>query len=657
MVVTIQSRRLEMRYAGGLVRHLGVQMYSGAVGSVAELIANAWDADATAVEVTIPFDKEWDANSEIVVRDNGTGMGFDECNDKFLLIGLDRRGKDGDFTAKNRKVLGRKGLGKLACFGTAKLIEVRTVKDHWLTHFSLDYDEIIRTSKGALVSDEPYAPHVLKDERSPGLDHGTSIILKRLQLKHRLREDEFRSHMARRFAILADDFRVIVNGKALVREEASFQFRYPEAGVSSCELPGLGTVKWWFGFTEKPIPDENARGIVVMARGKMAQAPFFFHLSGGVYGQHGMQYMTGEVHADSLDDHPDIDVIATDRASIRWEDPLAKPLLDWGTEKVKSLLFDWAGRRSQDKVKSLHLGDTPYIDRIKRFPERERKEIDKAVHQFASIAAITQERFYELVDLFLKAYENQQFMDMIRAINALDEVHQDEIFKLFAEWNVLEAVQTAAIVRGRVEIIHKFRQMIESGIREKPEMHSILKGNPWLIDPKWDMLEHERALDTIVIKHFEERVPRSDRGRQRLDIFCLGDSARKVVVEVKRPGEVVGQKEIQQAMDYVFYLREWAGQSRDQTRHATIQGLLIVEKIRPEDRMWRDTAENTDVFVRTWSELLATAERLYDEFLHLVKSKVPADDPRIQAINRLPAAGTSPTSSASPTVGEIIGSS
>jgi len=631
-------RELVMRYAGGLVKHLGVQMYSGAVGAVAELIANAWDADASGVQITIPFDQDWDTNSQVTVSDNGTGMDFNECNEKFLVIGLDRRSQHGDYTLKNRRVIGRKGIGKLACFGTAKLIEVRTVRDGWLTHFALDYDAIIRQSGGALVSEELYKPHIFKDERCEGENNGTTIILKRLQLKHRLKEDDFRRSIARRFAILADEFQVVVNDKPLIRTEVPFQFRYPESGMRPDDVMGVGTVRWWVGFTERPIPDEDARGIVVMVRGKMAQAPFFFHLSGGVYGQHGMQYMTGEVHADGLDDHNDIDVIATDRATIRWEDPLAKPLLDWGAQKVKSLLSDWANRRMQDKVERLGW-ETPYMERIDRFPERERREILKAVHQFASIDTITQERFVELVNLFLKAYENQHFMEMIRAINALDEAQQDEIFRLFAEWNILEAVQTATIIRGRVEIIRKFRQLIQSGAREKPEMQEVLRDNPWLIDPGWSTLEHEKSLDTVVAKYFDDNNLRSEEGRRRLDIFCLGDSLRKVVIEVKRPGETIGQKEIVQAMNYTFYMREWAGRSSDPTRRVIIEGYLIASKIKPEDLEWRDTAQVKGVYVRTWDDLLATAERLYGEFLELVKSKVPADDPRVQAIDQLPGAG------------------
>ncbi len=50
------NRRLRMQYAGGLVKHLGLSMYRGAVPALAELIANAWDADADSVKLTIPFD-------------------------------------------------------------------------------------------------------------------------------------------------------------------------------------------------------------------------------------------------------------------------------------------------------------------------------------------------------------------------------------------------------------------------------------------------------------------------------------------------------------------------------------------------------------------------------------------------------------------------
>jgi hypothetical protein len=80
-----------------------------------------------------------------------------------------------------------------------------------------------------------------------------------------------------------------------------------------------------------------------------------------------MQYLTGEVQADFLDD--EVDLIATDRASVPWEDPRARPLLDWGEAKVRGLLAEWAERRRLEHEKRLR-DTTPYFDRLDRFPER-----------------------------------------------------------------------------------------------------------------------------------------------------------------------------------------------------------------------------------------------------------------------------------------------
>jgi DNA gyrase/topoisomerase IV subunit B len=67
-----------MQYAGGIVKHLGLSMYRGAVPALAELISNAWDADATEVQLSIPFGIGL-RDQEIRVADNGRGMTWDDC--------------------------------------------------------------------------------------------------------------------------------------------------------------------------------------------------------------------------------------------------------------------------------------------------------------------------------------------------------------------------------------------------------------------------------------------------------------------------------------------------------------------------------------------------------------------------------------------------
>src|SRR5688572_14362790 len=91
LVDRASERKLRMRYAGGLVRHLGLQMYAGAVPAIAELVANAWDADARNVWIELPLDSPIEDGSEIKVVDDGLGMTFDEANDLYLVIGRDRR--------------------------------------------------------------------------------------------------------------------------------------------------------------------------------------------------------------------------------------------------------------------------------------------------------------------------------------------------------------------------------------------------------------------------------------------------------------------------------------------------------------------------------------------------------------------------------------
>ena len=85
---------------------------------VAELVSNAWDADANNVYINFKNEGE----KTITVSDDGIGMTFSELNDYFLKIGRNRRVEmHKDETDGGRKVLGKKGLGKLSMFGIGKV--------------------------------------------------------------------------------------------------------------------------------------------------------------------------------------------------------------------------------------------------------------------------------------------------------------------------------------------------------------------------------------------------------------------------------------------------------------------------------------------------------------------------------------------------------
>ncbi len=350
------KREYKMTVAGQLFKHLGLQMYSGAVPAISELISNAYDAMAKNVWITLPTGRPIQQTDEIIVKDDGHGMSFDECNSLYLSVGRDRRSGESEWTKtynglKPRKVQGRKGIGKLAGFGIAERIDIHTVKDKQIAHFALDFTALTKSPNFA--DKRGYVPETLSgDGTRTGGKPGTTVGLTQLKISRAIDEEEFKRGLARRLLILDKNFTVHLNGKSILRQEIPFQFRVPNK-PGTWETMDLGNsqqIQWWAGFCKDTIPDEQQRGFVVYVRGKLAQTPWFFDLSGGVWGQHGMQYLTGEVKADFLDES--VDLIATDRGTIRWEDPTAVPLRDWGRKQIRELLESWTDKRREAKAKS-----------------------------------------------------------------------------------------------------------------------------------------------------------------------------------------------------------------------------------------------------------------------------------------------------------------
>ena len=635
------SRKLRMQYAGGMIRHLGLQMYGGAVPAIAELVANSWDADATRVDIAVPFGLSISRRMQIEVLDDGVGMSFDEVNEAYLVLGLDRREKGRGRTTLGRLVMGRKGIGKLAGFGIAKVVRVETKKDGHLTIFEMDFGDMTQTDAFA----EPYEPTLLHD--SPDDDdvipysNGTRVTLKELQIRNAINEERFCLSMSRRFSALGAQFAVAVNDEELERGEMDLEFRFPDLDLTTEYVPGFGRVEWWMGFTEKPIPQEEARGIVVLVRGKLAQAPFFFDQTRGTVGQLGLQYLTGEVHADDIDDAEDL--ISTDRASIRWEHERAQVLLAWGQTKVRESLRRWASARrdrNKERAERRLQERIPQLDRIRQFPDAQQRELLAAVEQRASIETIERDRLEMLVDFLLRAYENDHLLELIRQISEADQESLARLEDVVAEWDILEAVAVAQVVRGRIAMIDKFRELIDEGAREVPEMHNFVENHPWALRPEWAPLTRERSLERALEDYVNPKAKRSRRRRRdqrRVDALCLASPGMVVVVELKRPGELVGRDELRQLEDYVdFFRNEQSGVTGPGERRQVI-GFLVYGRMRPDNDELIARMMNSGMFIEPWDKLWQDAERLHRDYLEVMRSRANAEDSRIARLDEFDA--------------------
>jgi len=112
--------KLYLGFHGRIIDSPGIRMYQSPVAAIAELIANAWDADAESVRINPASDLS--GNSEIVIEDSGHGMTFQECQDTYPDIGRNRRtGANGEESRQGKPVPGRKGTCPPVCLDSLPL--------------------------------------------------------------------------------------------------------------------------------------------------------------------------------------------------------------------------------------------------------------------------------------------------------------------------------------------------------------------------------------------------------------------------------------------------------------------------------------------------------------------------------------------------------
>jgi len=193
------SEKLVMRFDPRTIEHLGIKMYSRVPSALAELIANSYDAKAKEVIITL----EDGENKKISVKDDGEGMLFKEINDKFLIIGRNRREEEGVYSSDGkRKVTGKKGLGKLALFGIGDTINIETIKNGEKVTFELDWNKLKSSSKD-------YRPESIRGSASEK-ERGTKITLTNLKRESDLNAKDLAISLSKLFNFFDKNFKVFV---------------------------------------------------------------------------------------------------------------------------------------------------------------------------------------------------------------------------------------------------------------------------------------------------------------------------------------------------------------------------------------------------------------------------------------------------------------
>ncbi|MBN8584711.1 MAG: ATP-binding protein [Ignavibacteria bacterium] len=644
--MSTKDRKLRMRFAGRFIDLLGNQMYGGPVPSVAELIANSWDADAKKVEVTIPKDIT-ESGAEIIVKDYGEGMTFDELNDYYLHVGYERRAVRGETTDAGRLVMGRKGIGKLAGFGIAEDIIITSVKDGHLIEFELNYTEL-RKKKN--LNGFEFTPTLDKATTKP---NGVTVVFKNLKLTKNINIESFKKSMSRRFAIKTEVMEILINDKNLKKENLDLEYRIPPGKGEWTEenIPGFGTVQYWYGILNETIQDPELRGFSVFARERVAQfTPFFFNLTGGINGQVALEYLTGQLKADELDSTDDY--IATDRQSINWQFGKAPILEAWGQDKIKKICSDWKKRHTQKNIDRFGHKLGEFNERIEKLSStQEKKDLVAALEKVASIERITEEDFKIIANSMIAGIERESVKKVIQRINATSDDALPELYEAMKEWDIISAVSTAEVVYGKIKIIDQFKKHIDDRLPEKAgkgklDMQTFIKENPWLLGHTYEQLSpadfsHEKGLDKwieeILLETNKEYSIADKKDDKRFDLLCIKNDWLIVILELMRPGLPEDYDHISRLNRYVTRIQSYINDNMaaENFKGKAVFGLLIADNPSKDPSLGATKLSlRHNLESLTWKGLFQNVKENYKEYYDLLKNKAP-EDPRLKGIINL----------------------
>ena len=367
-----------------ILNHLGRNLYRSFTTVLGEAISNAWDADAEKVHIHIDKD-----NNTFFIKDDGTGMDKKDFQEKFLKIGYSKRGLGVTKTPKDRPIIGRKGIGKLALLSCANTITVISKKDGGeYVGGKIDNSGLDAAIKDDLnPSDYPLGDW--KDEEffqhMTNHSHGTIIkfenikdgIRNRLPFLKKIIALYFRFSLSdKSFSIYVNDEEVTLDALSELAKDTQFiwninNFQDPYISQHLKDLKQTETIKMekevegFIASVEKPR-DLNIEGmeervsVDLFVNGRLREKDILRHLP---IVQHIKNYLYGQIHFNDLDEGED--KFTSSRESVFADDPEYKKFLKQLQEKVSEIMTKWDTLRGEHRYDGYSEGER-FVAKVQR---------------------------------------------------------------------------------------------------------------------------------------------------------------------------------------------------------------------------------------------------------------------------------------------------
>lgn len=617
------SDKLELKFDPNTIEHLGVSLYSQLPSVLSELISNSWDADANTI--TIEF-QDNDTDKTIKFIDDGHGMTLSELNDNYLVIGRNRRREQSTgLSPKGRKVIGKKGLGKLAVFGICNTIEVISVKNGTKNHFLMNIDDI-KQAKGYSYSPE----QKLKDQPTTEKD-GTTIHLKGIRRKTGFDLDKIALSISKKFTILDKvELNLSLNGASSIK--VTNELKYDSLNRQfSWSFPNKkydDNYQFWDKVNgeiitlDTPVKDTEMRGIYLVSRGKIVNNASFY---GARDNDQFHNYVTGYLEVDFIDEFG-VDVISTDRHSLNWENDQTKELQMYLQSVIKKIGMEWKQKRRESKRDTIQKEHDRDITAWQAsLPTFERELSQRIIDPILLDSAIDTKQASDIIDGVMDKFDNKAYKEYASHIADISsEADIPKLLKLMDDWKAIESKQFKDLAYSRIEVIKQFEEHINTNTREVPTLHNFLKKFSWLLDPRILEFRDEVTYSRLLKETFsDDSFGETDR---RIDFLCsnaLGEIL--YVIEIKRSKYKVDLKALEQGWEYGAFLKDKYASSTGFSKVVVfvVGGEKSDEyKFKMKEKTYLESGE---VFVKTYRELLEQSKEYHKEFITAYDSYNPTN--------------------------------
>lgn len=616
---TVTGSLFEENY---LIRTLGRIAQDPEV-ALTELVANAWDAGASLVDITIPPTREL----VLTVEDDGHGMSEAQFKGRWMKLAYDRIKHQSaivEFPPERkewrRRAYGRNGVGRhgLLCFADQYSVETR--RDDKGSSFEI----------GTQSQETPFK--IEKEGSFVRKGHGTklSVVVDR----HLPDPDLIRAILAARF-IHDPQFVVRVNGESVALAEQSGLIE-----KTNLQIKSGPTAEAYVIDTTRAAKSTLYQGIAFWVNGRLVGIP---------------SWVVGA------------EAVIDGRARFAKRYSIVVKADDGWLPEVEQ---DWSRFKSNPKVDAL-------FEAVRGYAKKVFSQLSASLVEESSEEALIKNRedFKELsplgraevasfardlvkttptVSLEVLSAAVQAVINLERArggaallekLTKLDESDIEGLDRLLSQWTVRDALSVLDEIDHRLAVIAAIEKL--SGDQSADELHTLhplVTQARWLFGPEFDSSEYASnvSLKTAAEKIFSKTLSPEAfvNFRQRPDIVVLQDSTCSIVgtegfdptdsaltriqsvliIELKKGRSTIGREEMNQADGYVQDFLESGAIDGTPMFRAFVVGHELAAKTAAEKVIKENDAVRGRVQATTYHQLTRTANKR----LFRLKERIPA---------------------------------